>query len=112
MDLYSYIDDCAENAVQRVLDEWPTYKWDLDDLIREMIEAECELIYYAEAYDIVEEARKNWGDWLDTAECLLEGYGPFDSYDDHTMALAHAFLAETVTHFFMKRDSGRLLMGV
>lgn len=111
MDLYSYIDDCAANAVQRVLDEWPTYKYDLDDLIREMIYDECEVVYYSDAYDIIEEARKNWSDWLTQAEELMCDYA-FDNYDDHTMALAHQFLIETVTSFFMQRNSGRLLMGV
>lgn len=112
MDLYSYIDDCAENAVQRVLDEWPTYKWSLDDLIYEIIDAECELIYYSEAYDIVEEARHNWGDYLNDAELYLDGCGPFDNHADHTMALAFAFLREAVMSFFMQHNSGRLLMGV
>ena len=111
MDLYSYIDDSAANAVQRVLDEWPTYKYDLDDLIREMIEDECEIIYYSDAYDIIEEARKNWSDWLTDAEMQLEGI-QFDDYDQHTMYLAVTFLREVVTSFFMQRDSGRLLMGV
>ena len=109
MDLYSYIDDCAENAVQRVFDEWPTYKYDLDDLIREMIDEQCEIIYYADAYDIVEEARHNWGDWLNDAERNL---GQYDDHADHTMALACWFLRDTVTSFFMQRNSGRLLMGV
>ena len=112
MDLYSYIDDCAGNAVQRVLDEWATYKWSLDDLINEMIDAECEIIYYSDAYDIVEEARKNWSDYLSDAEMYIEGCGPFETYDDHTMALAFAFLRETVMSFFMQRNTGRLLMGV
>lgn len=113
MDLYSYIDNCAADAVQRVFDEWPTYRCDLDDLIRESIDDECEIIYYADAYDIVEEARKNWGDWLTEAEMRLDDYyGAFESYDEHTLALARQFLIETVTSFFMQRDSGRLLMGV
>ena len=111
MDLYSYIDDCAGNAVQRVLDEWPTYKWGLDDLIREMIDDECEIIYYSDAYDIVEEARHNWGDYLNDAEMYIEGCD-FEDHAHHTMMLAFAFLREVVTSFFMQRDSGRLLMGV
>jgi hypothetical protein len=111
MDLYSYIDDSAGNAVQRVLDEWPTYRYGLDDLIIEMIDAECEIIYYAEAYDIVEEARHNWGEWLTDAESNLGGQ-EWDDHADHTMALACEFLRAIVTDFFMRRDSGRLLMGV
>ena len=111
MDLYSYIDDCAANAVQRVMDEWPTYRYDLDDLIREMIDDECEIIYYAEAYDIVNEARKNWNDYLNDAEMDTDGMD-FESYDDHTMFLAVMFLRRAVTEFFTKRDTGRLLMGV
>jgi hypothetical protein len=110
MDLYSYIDDCAENAVQRVFDEWPTYRYELDELIQEMIDDECEIIYYAEAYDIVNEARHNWNDYLDDAEMGMGGMN-FDSYDDHTMFLAGMFLRGAVTEFFTKRDAGRLLMG-
>lgn len=112
MDLYSYIDDSAGNAVQRVLDEWPTYKWSLDDLIQEMIDEECEIIYYADAYDIVEAARHNWGDYLNDAEMYIEGCGPFEDHASHTMALAMAFLREAVMSFFIQRDTGRLLMGV
>jgi len=111
MDLYSYIDDCAENAVQRVFDEWPTYKWSLDDLINEMIHDECEIVYYSDAYDIIEEARHNWGDWLNDAELGMEGMD-FDDHADHTLCLAVCFLREVVTSFFMQRNSGRLLMGV
>lgn len=111
MSLYNYISDCADNAVQRVFDEWPEYRCSLDDLIREIIDDECELIYYSDAYDIIEEARKNWGDWLTDAEMQLEGI-QFDDYDQHTMVLAITFLRETVTSFFMQRDTGRLLMGV
>ena len=111
MDLYSYIDDCAADAVQRVLDEWPTYKYSLDDLIREMIDDECEIIYYSDAYDIVDEARKNWGNYMTDAEEMLGGE-TFDDHADHTMALAFAFLREAVTSFFMQRNTGRLLMGV
>ncbi len=111
MNLYNYIDNCAKEAVQRVLDEWPTYRYGLDDLINEMIDAECEIIYYSEAYDIVEEARHNWGDYLNDAESNLGGQ-EWDDHADHTMALAFEFLREAVTSFFMQRDSGRLLMGV
>lgn len=111
MDLYNYIDNCAEDAVREVFDEWPTYRYDLDSLIYERIQAQCEIIYYSDAYDIVEEARKNWSDWLTEAEECLSAY-EFESYDDHTMSLAQAFLRETVTSFFMQRDAGRLLMGV
>lgn len=112
MNLYDYIDNCAGNAVQRVFDEWLTYRYSLDDLIQEMIDDECELIYYHEAYDIVEEARHNWGGYLNDAEMYIEGCGPFEDHASHTMALASAFLRETVTSFFMQRESGRLLMGV
>lgn len=111
MDLYSYIDDCAADAVQEVLDEWSTYKYDLDDLIHERIDAQCEIVYYSDAYNIVEEARHNWGEWLTQAEEALYGM----EYSDHatfTLDLAMAFLRETVTSFFMQRESGRLLMGV
>ena len=111
MDLYSYIDECAATAVQEVFDEWETYKYDLDDLIHERIDAQCEIIYYADAYDIVEEARHNWGDWLNDAERNLGGQ-EWDDHAHHTLVLATEFLRETVTSFFMQRDSGRLLMGV
>lgn len=111
MNLYNYIDNCAADAVQEVFEEWTTYKYDLDGLIEERIQAQCEIIYYADAYDIVEEARHNWGDWLNDAERNLEGQ-EWNDHADHTMALASEFLRDVVTSFFMQRESGRLLMGV